>query len=263
MENKLPISVFIIAKNEADRIPHAIRSVVEWVDEVIVIDSGSTDDTMQVAEALGARLMFRQWQGYGPQKIFGEGLCRNPWILNIDADEAVDAVMRDHLFALFAEGKQPEKAGYRTRIKNIFMYQEVPPFFAPSNNPVRLYDKRRAGFKDSTVHDSVVVREGGIGQLRGMMVHRCFRDLTHWAQKVNDYSLMQAQDYIQRGRHPHAVRIIFEPAYSFLKAYFLRRYVFYGVEGFVGSMMYAYARMLRLAKARELLKKQRYEQRRQ
>lgn len=256
----LPISVFIIAKNEADRIPHSIRSVQGWVDEIIVIDSGSTDTTMQVSKSMGAKVVFHQWEGYGPQKIYGEGLCRNHWVLNIDADEAVDAAMRAHIESLFAEGKEPEKPAYRTPVKTVFMYQDTPPIFAPSNNPIRLYDKRRAGFKPSTVHDSVVTHNGEkAGQLKGMLVHRCFRDLTHWAQKINDYSLMQAQDMIARGRKPKVWRIVAEPFYSFLKAYFLRRYVFYGIDGFVGSMMYVYARMLRLAKARELLKKQRYE----
>ena len=71
---KLPVSVFIIARNEADRIPLTIHSVRDWVDEVIVIDSGSEDDTVQVAESLGAQVVFNEWRGYGPQKVFGESL---------------------------------------------------------------------------------------------------------------------------------------------------------------------------------------------
>ena len=89
MTDKLPLSVFIIAVNEADRIALTINSVRDWADEVIVIDSGSTDDTVAVAESHGARVVFNEWNGYGPQKVFGETLCRNDWLLNLDADEEV------------------------------------------------------------------------------------------------------------------------------------------------------------------------------
>jgi len=84
-----PISVYIVAKNEADRIGRAVRSVVQWVDEVIVVDSGSEDATVLVASEAGARVLYHAWPGYGPQKRFGEDQCRNEWLLNLDADEEV------------------------------------------------------------------------------------------------------------------------------------------------------------------------------
>src|SRR5437764_957280 len=85
----LPISAFIIACNEADRIGRAIASVRGWVDEIIVIDSGSSDDTVKVAQSLGARVLTHAWPGYGLQKRFGEEQCKNRWLLNLDADEEV------------------------------------------------------------------------------------------------------------------------------------------------------------------------------
>ena len=83
-----PISVFIIAHNEEDRIGRAIRSVESFADEVIVVDSGSTDDTVRIAESFGARVIANAWPGYGPQKRFAEEQCRNDWLFNLDADEA-------------------------------------------------------------------------------------------------------------------------------------------------------------------------------
>ena len=81
------ISAFIITKNEAPRVAKAINSIKDIVDEIIVVDSGSTDDTVRIAESLGAKVVFNEWPGYVKQKSFAESLCKNNWVLNIDADE--------------------------------------------------------------------------------------------------------------------------------------------------------------------------------
>lgn len=253
MNKKYPISVFIIAKNEADRIGFALESVRDWVDEVIVIDSGSVDNTVDLSQKMGARTVFHEWKGYGPQKVYGESLCRNHWILNIDADEAVDVSLRQAIQGLFDKGEFTHKA-YHTTIKTMPTHAKAPKRFAPSNSPVRFYDKRYAGFKDSTVHDSVVLKPGMAvteGKLDGFMAHRCFRSLSHAIEKINFYSSMQADDMVARGKRPAAFRIIVEPFFAFFKAYFLRRYWMLGVTGFVESVVYSFARTLRLAKTRE------------
>lgn len=256
MPKKYPISVFIIAKNEADRITHTIQSVKDWVDEVIVIDSGSEDDTVKVSERLGVQVVFNEWKGYGPQKVFGETLCRNQWLLNIDADEAISPELRDSITALFDKGKFGYMA-YRLNIKLLSRFATKPGILAPSNSPIRFYNKQYAGFKDSTVHDSVVFKAPGgmkAGRLKGMVVHRCFRSFAHAVEKINFYSTMQAEDMVAKGRKPSSLRIIIEPFFAFLKAYFLRRYLFLGVSGLIESIIYSFARTLRLAKAREAFK---------
>ena len=101
LPQKLPISVFIIAKNEADRIATTIGSVREWVDEVIVIDGGSTDETIAVAKENGAKVEYNQWAGYGLQKRFGEDLCQNNWLLNLDADEEISQELAQEIQELF------------------------------------------------------------------------------------------------------------------------------------------------------------------
>src|SRR5689334_17029892 len=98
----LPLSVFIIAKNEADRIGATIRAVRDLTDDLVVIDSGSTDGTQAVAEQLGARVIPNDWPGYGPQKRFGEEQCRHIWLLNIDADEVVPPDLSARIRAVFA-----------------------------------------------------------------------------------------------------------------------------------------------------------------
>ena len=246
---KLPVSVFIIARNEADRIPLTIRSVRDWVDEVIVIDSGSEDETVRVAESLGARVAFNEWRGYGPQKVFGEGLCRNDWLLNLDADEEVSPELAHSIQRLFRAG--PDRAAYRLRILPLHNFQMRGHAWTATQNPVRLYRKSKAGFKDSPVHDSVVVREGRTGTLRGMVNHRSFRSLSHHVDKVNSYSSAQAEELFARGRNPSAFELVLVPPLAFLKQFLLRREFVNGIDGVIISYMYAFQRFIRLAKTRE------------
>jgi len=249
MTDRLPLSVFIIAVNEADRIPLTINSVHDWVDEVIVIDSGSTDDTVKASEALGARVVYNEWKGYGPQKVFGETLCRNDWLLNLDADEEITPELANEIRALFAD--EPPCIAYRLHILPLHSFQDKGHKWTATQKPVRLYRKSQAGFKDSAVHDSVVVRSGATGSLKGMVNHRSFRSLAHHVEKVNSYSSAQAADLHRRGRNPTRIELIIVPVFAFLKQYLLRREFVNGIDGIIISYMYAFQRFIRLAKARE------------
>lgn len=124
MNKRLPISVFITTKNEGDRLPKAINSVSEWVDEILVVDSGNEDDTVQVATDLGAdKVIFNQWRGYGPQKVFAEQRCHNNWVLSIDADKEISQLLRDEIITTFET--HPVEAA--------FILQIPPPYTFPKS----------------------------------------------------------------------------------------------------------------------------------
>lgn len=250
MNARLPVSVFIIAKNEADRIPTVIRAVRDWADEVIVVDSGSTDETVAVCESLGAKVVFNAWSGYGPQKVFSETLCRNRWLLNLDADEEVSSELAAEIRAIFSGG-EPEFSAFTLPILPLYPFQKTGHPWTAFHHPVRLYRHDSAGFKSEWVHDSVVVHEGRIGHLKGMVIHRSFRSLAHHIDKVNAYSSAQAEVLAGRGRDPSAVSLLLIPILAFLKQYFLRREFVNGIDGIVVSHMYAFQRFIRLAKTRE------------
>jgi len=252
MTTKLPLSVFVIAKNEADRIGQTISSVVEWVDEVIVIDSGSTDGTPEIAYEHGARVLHNDWQGYGPQKRFGEDQCRNDWLLNLDADEVVTPELRDEIIALMNSGSHEGAGGWRIMIRDVYPHERGPATWAYGYHQIRLYDRRQGRFSVSSVHDTVRPYEGtAINSLENIIAHRSIRSLDFQVSKYNRYSNMQVADYRRSGRKLPKWRLLTEFPFAFFKAYFLRRYRKYGWWGLILAVNYAHARFLRLAKVHE------------
>jgi len=252
---KLPLSVFIITKNEEDRIGNIINLVKDFADEVLVIDSGSSDSTTDVSTKSGAKVMFNEWKGYGEQKIFGEKNCKNDWILNIDADEEVSLDLANELKQLFESNTLNDKKGYRVNIVNKFRFENKPNKLAYYYNQLRLYNKNHAGFKDSTVHDSVSlfeeVGDNEIGQLNNIIYHQSFRSITHWIEKINSYSQMQALDALARDKHSSMIKILLTPTFAFFKAYFVRRYFIYGFDGLIYSYLFAFSRFAKVIKIRE------------
>jgi glycosyltransferase involved in cell wall biosynthesis len=252
MTHRLPLSVFIIAKNEADRIPAAIKSAIDWADEVIVIDSGSTDGTVTVAEELGAKVIYHDWPGYGLQKRFGEDQCRNDWLLNLDADEEITPELASEIQNKFADGSYQDADAWRIMIRDIFAHESSPAPWAYGFHQIRLYDRRKGRFSDSTVHDTVRPKDGAeLSDLNGIMAHRSDRSLEFQVAKYNRYSDMQVADMQARGRHLPRLRLLTEFPVSFLKGYFIRRYRKYGWWGVILAINYAHGRFLRVAKAYE------------
>jgi glycosyltransferase involved in cell wall biosynthesis len=244
----LPVSVFIIAKNEADRIGATIRAIRDMTDDLIVIDSGSTDGTQAVAQELGARVVFNEWPGYGPQKRFGEDLCRHEWLLNLDADEVVTPELAAEIRALFAGG-EPSCQAYTLRISEIFPGERAPHPMAYTLAPVRLYRKDRGRYSPSLVHDRVeLVPDTRVGHLKHIVHHWSVRSLGDQIAKLNRYTDQQAVDLEIRGVTIPTWRVFFELPAAFIKAYIGRRHVLRGTYGFLTAMNYAIARHLRLAK---------------
>ena len=248
MTAPLPLSVFIVAQDEADRIGDTIRAVRDLTDDLVVVDSGSTDGTQAVAEALGARVIHNPWPGYGPQKRFAEDRCRHLWLLNLDADEVVPPALGDEIRALFAAGEPPLSA-YRIGIAEIFPGEGAPHPWAFTLRPVRLYRRDKGRYSASLVHDRVDLDPGvKAGRLKGVIHHFSVRSLGDQLDKLNRYSDQQARDLELRGVEIPTWRLYFELPANFLKAYVGRRHFVRGAYGFLTAMNYAISRHLRVAK---------------
>lgn len=263
---KLPISVFIITKNEEQLISKAIKSVQNFAEEIIIIDSGSTDNTVKIAEALGSKVIFNSWEGYVKQKIFGEKICKNDWILNIDADEELTQDLQLEIEAIFMSGMQNLYKAYKINLVILHESDTKPRKFAPSNAVIRLYNKNYASFSNtinSTTHDSVKLNSNlketnNIFLLNGIAYHRSTMSIEQLITKMNFYTTNQAIDLMNSGRKISKIRIVFEFFIWFFKAFFIRRYFVFGFDGFIYSFIFSFARFTRLAKVYEYTKNKKF-----
>ena len=243
----LPVSCFIIAQDEADRIGATIRSVRGWVDEIIVVDFGSTDGTVAIAQAEGARVIHNPWPGFGQQKRFAEDHCRNQWLLNLDADEVVTPELAAEIGALFQDGT-PALATYGMKVSLVYPGWRRPRPWARDHYCLRLYDRQRVRFRDSPVHDFVVPGDEPVGHLRGVVHHYSIRSLAEFDCKCNARASYQA---LHSGRKPLwqlRLRLLTELPLTFFKYYFARRHVTGGLTGLTVTSIIAYYRWLRVVR---------------
>lgn len=251
MTHKLPISAFIIALNEAERIGATLACLEGLVEEVVVIDSGSTDGTKDIAAQYGAKVIVHEWEGYGPQKRFGEEQCAHDWVLNLDADEVLSEALTEEIRTRFAAEKE-SVAGYYLLIQDCLPGEDRPRAFAHTTKAVRLYNKTKGRFPTSPVHDRVqfTAADARLEVLKAPVYHRSILSVEQAIIKLNRYSTMQAKDMKARGKRPSLplLRLITEFPIAFLKSYLLRGDVLRGRAGFVNAMTYAFSRFARIAK---------------
>jgi glycosyltransferase involved in cell wall biosynthesis len=242
------LSIFMITLNEADRLGAALEAVRDLSDDIVVIDSGSTDGTQVLAQELGARVIHHDWPGYGLQKQFGEDQCRHNWMLNIDADEIVTPALKTAIQnALSDEDLKP--CGAAIKIVEMFPGETKAHPWAFTLSPIRLYHKAVGRYSASPVHDRVDLVAGTpVIKLDGLVEHRSIRSLGHELIKLNAYADMQADDIDAKGRKLPAIRLVLEFPLTFLKAYIGRRHFVRGLYGFMTAMNYAFYRYLRAAK---------------
>lgn len=245
-----PLSCFIIAKNEADRIERTIAAVRDLVREVVVVDSGSTDGTQAVAERAGARVVFNAWPGFGQQKRFAEMQCANDWLLNLDADEVLSPELVREIGQLFAGG-EPALAAYRLRINNVYPGDARPRPWANDHVVTRLYDRRRVRFKDSTLHDSVDTAGHAVKTLRGEVYHFSMRSFDEMIAKADERMRYNADHASKKPLWLLRLRVIFEFPFAFLRYYFVRRHFTGGIAGFETAVVGAYSRFIRIARMLE------------
>ena len=251
--NVVPVSCYIRTFNEARKIGDVVAAAGEVADEVIVVDSGSTDATVAIAEAEGARVIRQAWLGRGRQKRFAEDQCRNDYVLDLDADEVVSAELAADIRALFAQGPPPLPV---YELKLVI----VPPVGRPWWNLAishrrKLYNRRIVRQPDHLAWDQFELPRGVLaGRLHGPLMHHSFRDIEHMMAKLNTVTTVRATETrLHRRRWEVGARVLLAYPFYFLKHFLLRGYFRVGVYGLATAGVLAYGRWLRDAKMYERL----------
>jgi glycosyltransferase involved in cell wall biosynthesis len=243
-----PISATVITLNEETNVQGALESL-RWADEIIVLDSGSRDATLEIARRYTSRLLHREWTGYVDQKNHAAEQARHDWILSIDADERLSPELIAEIQSLRKTGFPFH--GYRIPRVAFFLNRWIRHGDWYPDLQLRLYDRRCGRWQGGRVHESVRV-QGEPGVMRGEIQHYTYRSLAAYLRRLELYSALAARDYRDRGRRAGILSLVGNPAVAFLKAYLLRRGFLDGTPGLMVALMGAVSVFFKYATLYEL-----------
>ena len=242
------VTATVITLDEERNLDLALRSLA-WADELVVVDSGSTDHTVEIARRHGARVETRAWEGYGAQKNYAASLAANDWILSVDADERVPPELAREIRTLL--GSDPERLGYRLPRVTWYLHRWMRGTDWYPDYQLRLYDRRAGQWNARRVHESVTLSESP-GQLTHGLQHYAYRDLSHHLATIDRYTTLAAEQWQAEGRRVSTAGLLVHPAAAFLRNYVLRRGFTQGTAGLVVSILNSYYVFLKFAKLYEL-----------
>lgn len=243
----MKISATIITLNEESNLPRALERLA-FCDEIVVVDSGSTDQTANVARAAGAKVLENSWPGYANQKNFAAAQAANDWILSLDADEALSDDLAAEIARLHQES-DPRYDAYRFPRRARYLGAWIRHSGWYPDSKIRLYDRRKARWVGDYVHESVVA-DGPVGELKSDLLHYTCDNLESHIRTVDRYTTLAAREWRDsRGAVP-AWRLFVAPPWAFLRSFILRLGFLDGWRGFVLAWMAAFYVFSKYAKAR-------------
>lgn len=245
----VPLSAVLIAQNEETTIGDAIASV-SFCEETVLVDSGSTDATCEVARRMGARVIVNApWPGFVAQRDFAVREASHDWVIALDADERVSPELRDEILALRSTGFQ--YAGYRIPRVAFYLGRWIRATDWYPDWQVRLFDRTRAGWQGDLVHESVAVR-GPVGRLSRDLQHHPYADISDHLRKIDSYTTLWARQAHAAGRRSNVLDMSAGAGWAFVRNYLLKRGFLLGSAGFIICALNTHYTFAKLAKLREL-----------
>lgn len=245
------LSVIIITKNEAEHIGRCLASV-DWADEIIVLDSGSNDNTADICRAYTDKVFVTDWPGFGPQKQRALDKARGGWILSIDADELVTPELRLEIENALREGRYN---GYEICRLSSYCGRQMRHGGWWPDPVLRLFRRGCGQFTDSVVHESIIV-QGQIGRLQSPLLHDAFVNPEEVLHKVNSYSSLGAEMLYQRGVRSSMGKAVLKGLWIFIRTYWLKAAILDGRQGLMLSISNAEGTYYKYLKLLELQNRQ-------
>jgi glycosyltransferase involved in cell wall biosynthesis len=244
----MKITATIITLNEERNIARAIESL-RCADEILIVDSGSVDRTVELAENLGARVLEAGWRGYAGQKNLATDQAAHDWILSLDADETLSEALEAEIWNVKKTG--PEFDGYTMPRLARYLGRWIYHSGWYPDRKVRLYDRRKAKWVGDFVHESVEV-QGRLGHLKGNLLHFTCDSLSEHVKTLDRYTTLAAQELVAQKVKVPLTKLIVDPAWTFVSTYFFKRGFMDGPEGLTIAQMAAFYVFLKYSKARNM-----------
>lgn len=249
----MDLSVVIITKNEGHIIGTTLQSLQGISNDIIIVDSGSTDNTIAIANSFGASIMETAWDGYGQNKNKGIEAAKHNWILNLDADEAIDAT----LYKAIQQLQLPdENTVYKFKFKNFFGKKWIRFGEWAGDKHIRLFNRKKVRWNTAAVHEGLTLtQQEKIILLPGNVLHYTTHSIDEYINKTVVYAKLNAQKYMQQGKQAGFFKLHLAPGLTFLQHYIVRLGFLDGWEGFLIAKTTAWYTFLKYSFLKELYKK--------
>ena len=238
------LSVVIITKNEEKNIQACLDSV-KWVDEIVVVDSGSMDNTVKICTENDCKIIESEWLGFGLTKQLAVDSASNNWILSLDADERVSEELKLTIKEILSSDDLAQ--GYRMNRNSFYLGKLIRYSGWQHDHPLRLFNRKHGRFNEKIVHESVQIN-GEIKFIKEAILHFPYPDLNTHIDKINCYSSLGAQKLYEQNRHVSLLGAIIRGILKFKKMYFLKLGVLDGLNGFILAIISAFGVSLKYFK---------------
>lgn len=246
------LSVVIVCKNEAGIIGETLQSLQGLTDDIVVYDNGSTDDTIEKATTYNTQVHRGNWEGFGKTKRRANALAKYDWILSLDADEAIDATLKQSL--LNFEPPNDKEVG-EIKFKNFFGDKWLRFGEWGSDKHIRLFNRKQVNWDDAAVHEKLVMPEGvSVKKIEGHVLHKTVKSIDDYKRKMQRYATLNAGKYHQMGKKATWVKRNLSPAFTFINYYIFRLGFLDGYAGYVCAKITAWYTFLKYSKLKELNK---------
>jgi glycosyltransferase involved in cell wall biosynthesis len=250
----MKISAVIITFNEEDRLPDALESVREVVDEIVVVDSYSTDRTLEIARKGMAKVFQNSFQNFGAQKNFAMSKASHEWVLNLDADERLSSELATEIKAIKTSDWPATTAGFAIKRKTYYLGRWISHSGWYPDKKIRLFKKTTAKWQ-GRVHEKLEVK-GEIAPLQGSIIHYTYRHIHDHINRLNRYSSIQAEDLAKKYKHTLPLRLLILPMATFLRHYILKRGFLDGFPGLIIALISSWGTALKYLKAIEIVRQE-------
>ena len=245
------ISLVMIVKNEEKNLAKCLNSVENLVDEIVIVDSGSTDKTIEIAKTFGAKIFKREFDSFSNQKNYALSIATNEWVLHLDADEVLSKELVEEIKFVIINTKLD---GFYLIRTNFFLGKQMKHSGINKEYRLRLAKKSVSKYVGGIIHEELIVN-GKVGKLKNIMIHNSYPTISSYFNKLEQYTTLGAKKLLEKNKKAGIIDIVFKPPFEFIKRYILKCGFLDGIRGFIWAVLYAFYTFIKYIKLWEFCSK--------